>query len=112
MILKRYSPGIVETECMAGFTFRPWKIVECVGRKTPILMTEQKELSVFLTDFPEIDANNKITASFTYKDADDNDVVFPYGKEIQLKRINQGGGTFITPLFPTPNPSREIKVSL
>ena len=97
---------------MEGFTFRPWKIVECVGRKTPILMTEQKELSVFLTDFPMINANNKITASFSYKDADDNDVVFPYDKEIQLKRINQGGGTFITPLFPTPNPSKEVKVSI
>ena len=75
-------------------------------------MTEQKELSVFLTDFPMINANNKITASFSYKDADDNDVVFPYDKEIQLKRINQGGGTFITPLFPTPNPSKEVKVSI
>ena len=90
---------------------KPWKIVECVGKKTPIVMTEQKELSVFLSEFPR---NNKITASFSYKDEDGNDVVFPEpdDKEIHLKRINQGGGTFITPLFPTPNPSREIKVSL
>merc|ERR1711860_175910 len=33
-------------------------------------------------------------------------------KEIPLRRINQGGGTFITPLFPTPNPSREVKATL
>ena len=93
---------------------KPWKIVECVGKRTPILMTEQKELSVFLSDFPQ-NSNNKITASFSYKDEGDNDVVFPgkgKDKEIPLRRINQGGGTFITPLFPTPNPSREVKVSL
>ena len=90
---------------------KPWKIVECVGKRTPILMTEQKELSVFLSEYPN---NNKIIASFSYKDEDGNYVVFPEpdDKEIHLKRINQGGGTFITPLFPTPNPSREIKVSL
>ena len=84
------------------------------GKRTPILMTEQKELSVFLSDFPQ-NSNNKITASFSYKDEGDNDVVFPgkgKDKEIPLRRINQGGGTFITPLFPTPNPSREVKVSL
>jgi len=93
---------------------KPWKIVECVGKRTPILMTEQKELCVFLSDFPQ-NSNNKVTASFSYKDEGDNDVVFPgkgNDKEIPLRRINQGGGTFITPLFPTPNPSREVKATL
>ena len=75
-------------------------------------MTEQKELSVSLSDFPKIDADNKITASFSYKDEYDNDVVFPDDKEIPLKRVHQGGGTFIAPFFPTPNPSRDVEVSL